>query len=132
MVDLAISVTGDTDAGMRWLIDYLRTPSPPVVARPTYQQAIQLANPNDGWNALRAIPGGEDIANFWTRRRAALATYRTALETAGEIAPDSVLSDLLHLHHVRLAGVDPDNERACRRLARVAALSWVTRTRGTS
>jgi class I lanthipeptide synthase len=132
MVDLAISVTGDTDAGMRWLIDHLRTPKTPTIARPTYQQAIQLANPNDGWNTLRAIPGGEDIATSWTRRRATLATYRRALKAAGEIAPDSVLSDLLHLHHVRLAGVDPDNERACRRLARAAALSWVTRTRGAS
>jgi thiopeptide-type bacteriocin biosynthesis protein len=132
MVDLAISVTGDTDAGMRWLIDHLRTPSTPAVARPMYKQAIRLTNPNDGWSALRAIPGGEDIADFWTRRRATLATYRAALETAGEITPDSVLSDLLHLHHVRLAGVHPNNERACRRLARAAALSWITRTRGAS
>jgi thiopeptide-type bacteriocin biosynthesis protein len=130
MVDLAISMRGDIDAGMLWLIDHLRAPTIPAPARRIHQQAIQLANPNDGWSALRAIPGGEDIVASWTRRRDALATYRTALAAAGEIAPDSVLSDLLHLHHARMAGIAPDNERLCRRLARAAALSWVTYMRG--
>ncbi|MGH3942305.1 MAG: lantibiotic dehydratase family protein [Pseudonocardiaceae bacterium] len=35
---------------------------------------------------------------------------------------------MLHLHHARMAGICPENERACRRLARAAALSWTTRT----
>ncbi len=94
-----------------------------------HDQAIRLADPHDRWAALRAIPGGEDIATAWARRRAALARYRDALAATGEIAPDSVLPDLLHLHHARSAGICPDNERACRRLARAAALSWTSRTR---
>ncbi|MGH3791361.1 MAG: hypothetical protein ACRDQ9_11300, partial [Pseudonocardiaceae bacterium] len=80
---------------------------------------------------LRAQPGGKDIVSWWARRRVALARYRDALAAAGEIAPDSVLPDLLHLHHVRMVGICPDTERACRRLARAAALSWTSRTRGT-
>ncbi len=130
MVDLAIAVTGGVDDGMRWLIQHIRTPSLPPPAREVHRQAILLADPGDGWAALRALPGGEDIAAWWIRRRAALARYRDALAATGEIAPDSVLSDLLHLHHARIAGISPDNERACRRLARAAALSWISRTRG--
>ncbi|MGH3868021.1 MAG: lantibiotic dehydratase C-terminal domain-containing protein [Pseudonocardiaceae bacterium] len=71
---------------------------------------------------------GSSIATAWARRRAALAAYRDTLTASGEIAPNSVLPDLLHLHHVRMAGISPDTERLCGRLARAAALSWTTRT----
>ncbi|HEU0089275.1 MAG TPA: thiopeptide-type bacteriocin biosynthesis protein [Pseudonocardiaceae bacterium] len=126
MVDLAITVTGGISHGMRWLIRHLRALAHPAPAREVHDQAIRLANPHDDWATLRAIPGGEDIAASWTLRRAALARYRAALCAADEITPDSVLSDLLHLHHARMAGISPDNERACRRLARTAALSWTS------
>ncbi len=130
MVDLAIAVTGGVDDGMRWLIQHIHIPSLPPPAREVHRQAILLADPRGDWAALRAQPGGEDIAALWTRRRTAMARYRDALAATGEITPDSVLSDLLHLHHARIAGIPPDNERACRRLAGAAALSWISRTRG--
>ncbi|MGQ0774086.1 MAG: lantibiotic dehydratase [Pseudonocardiales bacterium] len=128
MVDFAI--TGGISDGMHWLISHLRTPSISAPPREVHDQAIGLANPHDDWAALRAIPGGEDIAASWALRRAALSRYRAALATADEIAPDSVLSDLLHLHHARMAGISPESERVCRRLARAAALSWTTRNLG--
>jgi len=130
MVDLVITVTGGIGDGMRWLISQLRTSSIPAPPREVHDQVIGLANPHDDWATLRTIPGGEDIATSWTLRRAALARYRAVLATADEIAPDSVLSDLLHLHHARMAGISPDTERICRRLARAAAVSWTTRTPG--
>ena len=36
---------------------------------------------------------------------------------------DGVLESLLHMHHNRAIGIDPDVERACRSLARQAALA---------
>lgn len=130
MVDLAITITGSISNGMRWLISHLRPPSTPAPPREVHNQAIRLANPHNDWAALRAIPGGDDIAASWTVRRTALVRYRDALATEEEIAPDSVLPDLLHLHHARMAGISTDTEQACRRLARAAALSWTTRTQG--
>ncbi len=128
LVDLATSFTGSIGNGMRWLIDHIGTTPIPAPAREVHDQAIRLANPHDGWAALRALPGGEDIATAWARRRLALGAYRDTLTASGQTAPEVVLPDLLHLHQVRMAGICPDTERACVRLARAAALSWATRT----
>ncbi|MGH8902522.1 MAG: lantibiotic dehydratase [Egibacteraceae bacterium] len=128
LVDLATSFTGGTGDGMHWLIEHVSKTPIQAPAREVHDQAIRLANPHDHSATLRAIPGGEHIAAAWARRRTALATYRAALTASGETAPDSVLPDLLHLHHVRMAGLSPDTEQACVRLARAAALSWTTRT----
>lgn len=129
LVDLATSFTGGIGDGMRWLIDHIGRTSIAAPAREVHDQAIHLANPHGGWAALRALPGGEVIAATWARRRTALGAYRNTLVTSGQTAPEVVLPDLLHLHHVRMAGVCPDTERACARLARAAALSWTVRTR---
>ncbi|MGH3565523.1 MAG: lantibiotic dehydratase [Pseudonocardia sp.] len=130
MVDLAIAAAGGVSNGMRWLISHLRTHSISAPPREVHDQAVRLANPHNDWAALRAIPGGADIAASWTLRRAALARYRDALAAAEGIAADTVLADLLHLHVVRMAGLSPDSEGVCVRLARAAALSWTTRTQG--
>ncbi|MBO4210892.1 lantibiotic dehydratase C-terminal domain-containing protein, partial [Micromonospora echinofusca] len=50
----------------------------------------------------------------------ALATYRT-LAHADNLDLDQVLTDILHLHHARMIGVDPASERHCLRLARAVA-----------
>jgi thiopeptide-type bacteriocin biosynthesis protein len=126
MVDLAIGLAGSTDPGMRLLIDRIRVPSTNALDRTLHDQAIRLANPHDQ-AALHAVRGGNHIAATWTRRRTALAAYRAALTDQGQITPDSLLPDLLHLHHVRMAGTSPDLERTCARLARAAALSWTHR-----
>ena len=128
LVDLAISSTGGIGEGMRWLIEHVSKTPIPAPARRVHDQAIRLADPHDRWAVLRAIPGGEDIVTAWARRRTALGAYRDTLVASGQIAPEGVLPDLLHLHQVRMAGICPDTERACARLARAAALSWTTRT----
>ncbi|MGH3872681.1 MAG: thiopeptide-type bacteriocin biosynthesis protein [Pseudonocardiaceae bacterium] len=128
LVDLATSFIGGIGEGMRWLIDHIGKTPIPAPAREVHDHAIRLADPHDGWAALRAITGGEDIATAWARRRTALGAYRDTLTASGQTAPEVVLPDLLHLHHVRMVGICPDTERACARLARAGALSWTTRT----
>jgi thiopeptide-type bacteriocin biosynthesis protein len=127
-VSIACDFTGSTPAGMTWLIEHAHTESPKSVGRPLLKEAVRLADPADGWAALTAAPGGSAIADAWTPRREALARYRTHLTGADGIDPDVVLDSLLHAHHLRAVGIDPDDERTCRRLARAAALSWRART----
>ncbi|KJY27649.1 lantibiotic dehydratase C-terminal domain-containing protein, partial [Streptomyces sp. NRRL S-495] len=81
------------------------------------------------WAALRAATGTA-ITDAWARRRAALDTYRRHLIALDGPRPDEVLASLLHMHHIRAAGIDPTAERAHLRLARAAALSWTIRTDG--
>ncbi|AUY50465.1 lantibiotic dehydratase [Streptomyces sp. CB01881] len=129
MTDIAASFLGGTEAGMRWLIDNLaRTPAS-APDRTLLTQAVALADPADTWAALRAATG-TGITEAWARRRAALDAYRRRLIVLDGPPADTVLTSLLHMHHIRAAGIAPDAERACRRLARAAALSWTTRTHG--
>lgn len=125
LVDLAISLAGDTDAGMRWLTDHL--PLEPVpVPRTLHTTATRLADPSDDWANLRDVPGGDQIWQAWCDRRTALVDYRQHLATQRD--PYHVLPSLLHLHHIRALGMDPDRERVGRRLARAAALRWTATT----
>lgn len=130
MVDIAVTVAGSVSDGMRWLIRHWRASSAPAPSRETRDQMIRLADPSRGRSALLEVPGGEDIAASWELRRAALLRYRAALTAEKQISPDTVLADLLHLHHARMVGISPDSEWACRRLSRAAALSWTARTQG--
>ncbi len=50
------------------------------------------------------------------------------LHGQGELEPHEVVASLLHLHHARAIGIDPDSERTCHRLARAAALAHTNRT----
>ncbi|MFI6705461.1 lantibiotic dehydratase [Nonomuraea sp. NPDC050478] len=127
MLDTAAAFLGDTATAMHWLIDQTRADASPP-DRSTYDQAVRLAHPDDH-RAVSAYLGGEQIISRWEQRRQALAAYRHALEEAGTLPPVTVLPDLLHLHHVRMAGTSLDGERACLHLARAAALSWTARTR---
>lgn len=125
LVDLAVSFTGSTDQGMRWLIDQLpREPS--QLDRALHDTATRLADPHGDWAALRATAGGETVLRAWHGRRAALAAYREQLALQRD--PLSALPSLLHMHHVRMLGIDPDRERTGRRLARAAALRWTATT----
>ncbi|MDI1461075.1 lantibiotic dehydratase [Catellatospora sp. KI3] len=125
MADLVHAVIGDPTEAMRWLISHTRTHrlAPP---RTVYDDAVRLANPYNH-SALRALPGGNAIAERWAARRRALTAWRDhpGISTT---TPADLLPDLLHLHHVRVIGLDLESERACLHLARAAALSWTTRS----
>lgn len=125
LLHLTTALIGDTTAGMRWLIDHTR-PHRPAPPRDVYRNAVALANPDQ--SGLDELNDDGELWASWERRREALTTYRTTLHTASTAVED-VLPDLLHLHHARMIGPDPDSERACLHLARAAALSWTTRAR---
>ncbi|MBL6280243.1 lantibiotic dehydratase [Micromonospora fiedleri] len=126
MVDLVTAVIGDPHDALGWLIAHARThrPAPP---RAVYDQAIHLTNRNNP-TAVASLPGGENLIDRWTERRHAVAVWRDNLPTISAVPPVELLPDLLHLHHVRVAGPDLDSERACLHLGRAAALSWTTRS----
>jgi thiopeptide-type bacteriocin biosynthesis protein len=129
LVDLAVSFLGEVEGGMRWLIDHLSKTPGPATTREVHDQAIHLANPHDEWSALRTTTGGQVLIQAWSARRKALAVYRNRITEAGETEPGCVLACLLHLHHVRMNGIDPDRERVSHRLARAAALRWAAQER---
>ncbi|MGH3630029.1 MAG: lantibiotic dehydratase [Sciscionella sp.] len=107
-------------------MDYLAArpvPTAPAIDRAVTDQAIGLATDPA---ALRDSPrwAGE-IGQAWQARADALATYRQRLPQEADV--DVVLESLLHMHHNRALGIDPDTERTCRRLTRRAALAWRAR-----
>ncbi len=125
--DLAAAFTGSLSNGLNWLVDHVNHHAAPALAREIHEQAMRLADPSGAWATLRALPGGEELALAWDRRRSALAAYRAHLRPADGPDPDPVLASLLHLHHARMVGISQNSERICLRLARAAALGWVAR-----
>ncbi|PSK89906.1 thiopeptide-type bacteriocin biosynthesis protein [Murinocardiopsis flavida] len=124
MIHTAAAFTGSTAAGIAYIIDHPHAPPKPPLPRAVTDQAVRLANPRHGFAHLRGLPGGDDLLATWHTRRQALDTYRRLCSPSGG---DTVLESLLHMHHIRALGVGRDSERACRRLARAAALSWRAR-----
>ncbi|WP_369265905.1 thiopeptide-type bacteriocin biosynthesis protein [Streptomyces harbinensis] len=107
-VNMATAFTGGIDSGTRWLIDNIQrspTPSPAAFT--------------------------EDLTRIWAAREAALATYRTHLTNPDSPNPDRALASLLHMHHIRMNGVDESTERTCLHMARSAALAWTAQKAGT-
>ncbi|SDT82700.1 thiopeptide-type bacteriocin biosynthesis domain-containing protein [Streptomyces sp. TLI_053] len=125
MTDIAAGLLGSTDAGMRWLLENVDRRADAALDRDLLRRAVALADPTDTWAALRDTTGTA-LTEAWARRRAALDAYRRRLIALDGPRPDAVLTSLLHMHHIRAAGIDPDAERTCRRLARAAALTWTT------
>lgn len=129
-VAIASAFLGSTEAAMRWLAGHVSPTAPASVPRPQFSEAVRLANPADGWAALRDIQGGDAIVSGWAERDAALAAYRLHFpgpDTQG-IAVDDVLTSLLHVHFVRHVAVNFPEEEVCLYLTRAAALAWTART----
>jgi thiopeptide-type bacteriocin biosynthesis protein len=129
-VAIAISFTGSTAAGMRWLIDHAPRARSAPRPRDLLADAVRLTDPSGDWAALRAAFGGDQIVSAWKDRGEALAAYRASLATDTAIDPDAVLIALLHAHHIRAVGIDRDDEARCLGLARAAALAWTARAGG--
>ncbi|MEV7970543.1 lantibiotic dehydratase [Sphaerisporangium sp. NPDC088356] len=119
LVDLAISYAETPGEGLHWLIDRLPQ-KPGTVDRSLREETLRLADPGDDWATLRALPGGQSVVETWERRRTTLTAYRDQLGQQRD--PRPVLRSLLHMHHVRAIGVDPDREHLTHRLARAVAL----------
>ncbi|MFE4514279.1 lantibiotic dehydratase [Kitasatospora sp. NPDC056783] len=130
-LDLAAAFTGDTTTGTAWLAEHVtRTTGRPALDRAVLAQTLCIADPADTWAGLRAETGTE-ITDAWATRRAAVRVYRAALNAHAGPDTDSVLASLLHMHHIRAAGIDDqDGERDCHRLARATALTLSHRHQG--
>lgn len=125
LVDLAGAVTGSRPAGMRWLTDHPElTGKAPMRDREVRQQTLRIAN----GQALHHLPGGDTIAAAWAARSRAAARYAACLTPATtRLTPDSVLTSLLHMHHIRAHGIDAETEAMTHKLARAVALAWTAR-----
>lgn len=119
MADLAACFATLPEVGWRWLIDLLPQEQGRL-ERSLRDVALLLVGTADDNAVLSAYPGGDIAAAAWDQRRVVLGAYRQQL--AEERDPATVLRSLLHDHHVRVVGVDPDQERVINRLARTVAL----------
>ncbi|MEU4043104.1 lantibiotic dehydratase [Streptomyces antibioticus] len=128
-VDIADAFLGSPADGRAWLTTNLLKNDGEATTRDVLSAAVRLSAPGPDHAALRALPKGEHLVTTWARRRTALTAYRQALAAHGA-DPAAVLPSLLHMHHNRAAGIAPDSEAICRRLARAAALSWTARKEG--
>ncbi len=116
--DLAMSYLAEPDAGARWLLDNLDVVGGPL-NRDVRDAAMRITDPTGDFAALRSLPAGESVLAAWRQRRSALTEYRTTLRPQRD--PGTVLGTLLHLHQVRMLGLDPDREALGRRLVRAVA-----------
>ncbi|MGH3778300.1 MAG: lantibiotic dehydratase [Pseudonocardiaceae bacterium] len=125
LVDLVCAMTGSRHAGMRWLIDRPALAGHAAIRdREMLRQALLLADEP----ALHSIPSGPVIVAAWHTRSEAATRYASCLtRDATHVTSTSVLVSLLHMHHVRTHGIDPDAEAVSHRLARAVALSWNAR-----
>jgi thiopeptide-type bacteriocin biosynthesis protein len=119
MVSIVQGLLG-TDCAARWLMSWAVPAGSAPADRTVAAQAIRLALPEappPGWPA--------HLTDAWYARDAALAAYRAALTSEADI--DSITESLLHMHHNRALGINPDGERTVRRLARQVAFAWHAR-----
>lgn len=119
MAQLAAGFASDRPAGYRALLSCL-TQQTGQVERRLSDLARTLSDPADDFQEIRRLPRGEPVAAAWRARDTALDVYHRHLATQRN--PATVLRTLLHEHHVRALGVDPDVEQTTFRLARTAAL----------
>ncbi|TQE20741.1 bacteriocin biosynthesis protein [Streptomyces ipomoeae] len=128
-VDIATAFLGTPAVGRAWLTEnFPKSDGTTALPRDAQALVVRLSS-GEHLHPILELPGGHTVARAWGMRRTALRAYRTALETTGT-DPAAVLPSLLHMHHNRTAGIAPDAEATCRRLARTAALSWTVRTEG--
>ncbi|KRB72576.1 lantibiotic dehydratase [Kitasatospora sp. Root187] len=115
MTDLAAAFAPAAGQGLEWLVREIPREGGPL-DRSLGDQALDFA---DLRRALWALPGGETVSAAWQARTDALANYCKHLSSDRD--PLTVLRSLLHLHHVRAVGVDPDQEKITNRLVRACA-----------
>ncbi|MEV7331436.1 lantibiotic dehydratase [Micromonospora sp. NPDC093244] len=119
MARLAAAFAPDPHTGYRNLLASLQQATAPA-ERAITDLARRLADPTSNYHGLRALPGGDTTAAAWQANDRALSAYHACLLPQRD--PTTVLRTLLHEHHIRAVGVDPDFERATNHAARAAAM----------
>lgn len=121
LVNLAEAVMGSPAAGRRWLLDHPgHADGAGPQDRSLRRQTLRLADRK----VLSSLPGGSGVRAGWEARTEASSRY-TALLTpeTTRVTPLTVLGSLLHMHHVRTRGIDPQAEADTYKLARAVALT---------
>jgi thiopeptide-type bacteriocin biosynthesis protein len=125
-LDLAISFTGSTTAGLTWIAEELASSSrAPHPARGLRDEVVRLACPAGNFAALTSQPATKAVRTAWDSRRLAVARYATQLGEAGNQSPDDALLALVRDHHQRVNGPDHESWQLVARLARSAALAAI-------
>ncbi|WP_327675466.1 lantibiotic dehydratase [Kitasatospora sp. NBC_00458] len=124
MLLLATGLLG-ADAGPRWLLEHVPHHAEQALPRDVRWQTLALTGQPGTPPAVETTASGPALARAWHERAEALADYRHLLDRHKDPKADEVAGALLHLHHARAIGIDPDHERACHRLARAAALTHI-------
>ncbi|MGW6454737.1 lantibiotic dehydratase [Streptomyces sp. NPDC055078] len=106
---------GGVSAARTMLTSLIRQGFLITVVRAPMTDPEPLAPPAPDWP--------ERVRSAWRRRANALAEYRTRL--LPESDTDHILGSLLHMHHNRARGIDPDHESLCHHLVRAAARAWL-------
>ncbi|MGW3661005.1 lantibiotic dehydratase [Streptomyces sp. NPDC005151] len=126
LVGLAGAVTGGRAVGMRWLTGHADLAAgAPAQDRDVRRQTLRLADSE----VLARLPGGAAVAAAWAARATAASRYTARLTPeTNRVTPEAVLGSLLHMHHVRAHGIDPQTEAMTHKLARSVALADAART----
>jgi thiopeptide-type bacteriocin biosynthesis protein len=119
MVQLAAGLSTEPMSGYEELVACLNQQTEPA-DRALSDLARALADPTGEYARLRELPGGDTVAQAWLVRDTALRAYHASLLPHRD--PIDVLRTLLHDHHIRAVGVDPEFERKTGHLARAAAM----------
>jgi thiopeptide-type bacteriocin biosynthesis protein len=121
LLDLAGAVLGTPSAAAAWLLAHpAYADGAPAQDRYMCRQALHLTSPG----VLPGLPGGDRVAAAWAARATAATAYTARLTPeATRHTPETVLGSLLHLHHVRALGPDPQSEAVTYKLARAVALA---------
>jgi thiopeptide-type bacteriocin biosynthesis protein len=83
------------------------------------REAVRLLNPATGRAELEELPGGQELLESWRRRAGLVAAYGESVREALD-DPSDVFASMLHMHHNRLAGIDPYAEQDAYAIARGA------------
>jgi thiopeptide-type bacteriocin biosynthesis protein len=116
-LDLAEQLHGD--GWQEWLLGAY----PKGARHKTFQrcrrEAMPLLDPVGGRTELAKTPGGDLLLQSWRRRASQVAAYGRLVRQNVE-NPSDVFSSVLHMHHNRLAGIDPRAEQDAYAIARGA------------
>ena len=118
LVEIVRAFHGGLPQAMQWLTAH-GTPPGAASDREAAEQVTGFFRPSPQQNRPA---WAQALTDVWSMRAAALAACRAQLP--GDVDEEAVLESLLHMHHNRALGIDPDSEKTCRRLARQAALAW--------
>lgn len=111
-----------------WLLAATRNGTRRPVPRDQRATACALVDVDGDWATLRGRPVGAEVLAGWQSRDAALARYAATLRSlTGDGGWQQVAGALLHMHHNRLVGIDPDGE--VRSLVLAAAATRAARER---